>query len=180
MNDEFDEITAIKQENAEITYGIVHGNGTIIFIKAGMDGSCYGYENKYLKIAKNLNEKHGCTVISASNPNGYSDDFESEMKFLKDYAVSHKLENYQVYFMGHSNGASLGIINAYKFQEIKKLLCINGPLMINPHKLFSGIENFNAEKMYLVYGSKDPSFGMLKIFSDFESEKIEIMSALWN
>lgn len=26
-----------------INYGIIKGNSTIIFIKAGQDGSCYGY-----------------------------------------------------------------------------------------------------------------------------------------
>ena len=171
----FDEINVVKQGDTEITYGIIHGNNTIVFIKAGMHGSYYGYENKYLKIAKLLNKKHGCTVITASNPNGYLDDFESEMKSLKAYAYYHKWDNYQIYYMGHSNGASLGMINAYKFPEIKKLVCINGPLIIEPQKLIPGLEGFSGEKMYLVYGSKDPSYEMLKLYSQLESDKIEFV-----
>lgn len=171
----FDEINIVKQGNAEITYGIIHGNNTIVFIKAGMNGTYYGYKNKYLRIAKQLNRKHGCTVITASNPNGYQDDFESEMKSLKTYAYYHKWQDYQVYYMGHSNGASLGMIHAYKYPEIKKLVCINGPLMINPQTLIPGIQNFNGEKMNLIYGSKDPSFGMLKTYSELESDKVEII-----
>ena len=171
----FDEINVVKQSDTEITYGIIHGNNTIVFIKTGLHGSYYGYEKKYLKIAKLLNKKHGCTVITASNPDGYLADFESDMKSLKVYAHYHKWDNYQIYYMGHSNGASLGIINAYKFPEIKKLVCINGPLMINPQKLIPGLETFNGKKMYLVYGSKDPSFEMLKLYSQLESDKIEFV-----
>ena len=75
--------------------------------------------------------------------------------------------------MGHSNGASLGIINAYKYPEIKKLVCINSPLMINPQKLIEGIEQFNGCKMYLIYGDKDPSSNMLELFTKLESDKIK-------
>ena len=32
-----------------IDYGIINGDKTIIFIKAGQDGSMYGYQNKYLE-----------------------------------------------------------------------------------------------------------------------------------
>ena len=89
----FEEINIVKQGNAEITYGIIHGNNIIVFIKAGMNGTCYGYDNKYQRIAKQLNKKHGCTVITASNPNGYQDDFESEMKSLRAYAYYHKWQD---------------------------------------------------------------------------------------
>lgn len=67
----FNEINIVKQRNDEIEYGIIHGNNTIVFIKVGLKGSIYGYKNKYLRIAKKLNKEHGCTVIVASNPNGY-------------------------------------------------------------------------------------------------------------
>ena len=147
----FDERKVLKQSDSDIEYGIIHGNSTIVFIKAGLLGSYRGYKNKYLKIAKRLNRNHGCTVITASNPNGYHDDFDSEMKFLKDYAYQYNLSDYQIYYMGHSNGASLGIIHAYKYPEIKKLVCINGPLNINLLSLTSGIRKFRGEKMNLVY-----------------------------
>ena len=40
----FDDINIVKQGDAEITYGIIHGNNTIVFIKAGMNGTHYGYK----------------------------------------------------------------------------------------------------------------------------------------
>lgn len=60
----------IKQEftnNIELEYGIIHGNENIVFIKAGAGGSFYGYEDKYLKMARLLNSINGCTVVCASN-----------------------------------------------------------------------------------------------------------------
>ena len=118
--------------------------------------------------------KHGCTVITASNPNGYMDDFESEMKSIEAFAYYHNWQNFQVYYMGHSNGACLGMIHGYKYPFIKKMLLINGPLSINPHKIIPGLQQFDGEKINLVYGSKDPSFSLLNKFSELESDKIEI------
>lgn len=171
-NPRFDKSVTISQKGNEIEYGVIDGNNTIIFIKAGMDGNCYGYEDKYIKIGRSLNAKHGCTIISSSNPLGYKTDFAAEMALVHDYAESRSFENYQIYFLGHSNGAALGIINAYRFTEIKKLVCINAPLMMNPQLLIKGIKEFSGEKMKLVYGSRDASFEMLKLYAELESDKI--------
>ncbi len=173
----YDDIKIRKQQGTllELEYGIIHGNKTIVFIKVGLKGSIYGYKDKYPLIAKNLNENHGCTVIVSSNPNGYDDDFEDEMNFVDEYAISKKMDDYIIYYMGHSNGAALGMIHAWKYPKIKKLVCINGPLMIEPHRLIPGIRQFGGEKMYLVYGSKDPSFKMVQMHSALSSEKIEFV-----
>lgn len=165
----------IQKTDNTVEYGIICGNELVVFIKVGLKGSIYGFNDKYVSIAKNLNEKYGCTVIVASNPNGYDDDFEDEMRFVDEYAASKHLEKYIIYYMGHSNGAALGMIHAWKYPRIKRLLCINGPLMINPQKLIPGIRKFNGEKMYLVYGSRDPSFGMVKVYSELQSQKIEFV-----
>ena len=136
----FDKTVTLSQKGKEIEYGIIDGNNTIVFIKAGLEGSCYGYENKYVRIGRMLNEKHGCSIIASSNPLGYENDFVAEMDFVRNYAQIQRFDSYQIYFFGHSNGAALGIINAYQFAEIKKLVCINAPLMINPHLLLRGYQ----------------------------------------
>lgn len=46
---------------------------------------------------------------------------------------------------------------------------INGSLCINPHQIFSGIENFSGDCMTLVYGTNDPSYDMAKLFSEDET-----------
>lgn len=51
------EIHSKFEDIAIIDYGIVEGNNIIVFIKAGQNGSLYGYQNKYIKMAKRLNQK---------------------------------------------------------------------------------------------------------------------------
>lgn len=171
---DFDEVSSMNQGDTHIDYGYVHGNNTIVFIKSGFHGSCYGYHNKYLKIARNLNKKHNCTVITASNPTGMQDDFEGEMQMLKFYARTHGWDDYRVYFMGHSLGATLGIMNAWKYPEIKKLICINAPLNDDPNLIIPPIKRFAGEKMHLVYGDHDPSYNIAKLFKELESERMEM------
>lgn len=171
----YNEFKKIKQEDSAIEYGIIHGSSTIVFIKVGFKGSIYGYDFKYVKSAKQLSKNYGCTVIVASNPNGYDDDFSSEMELVKEYASLHKLEDFQVYYMGHSNGASLGMIHGYKYPFIKKMLLINGPLFRDPDKIFKGIEEFSGEKIIIIYGKKDPTITQAMIMKEMESEKIHFI-----
>lgn len=42
----FDKTVSVSQNGKEIEYGIINGNNTIVFVKTGLEGSCYGYENK--------------------------------------------------------------------------------------------------------------------------------------
>ena len=159
-----------------LTYGTILGNETIVFIKPGLGGSIYGYENKYLRISEKLNETFNCTVIVS--PNEKKVDFDTEMDFIKDYATQNNLGEYQIYYFGHSNGALIGMCEAYKYAEIKRLLLINSPLCMNPHKIIEGIKMFNGEKMIMLFGDKDPSFHFVKQFSELSNGKVifEIIS----
>ena len=49
LENHFDKTVSVSQNGKEIGYGIINGNNTIVFVKTGLEGSCYGYEN----------EKHG-------------------------------------------------------------------------------------------------------------------------
>lgn len=152
------------------TYGIIRGNETIVFIKPGLGGSIYGYENKYFRISEKLNDTFNCTVIVS--PNEKKVDFDTEMEFIKEYVTHNNLADYQIYYFGHSNGALIGMCNAYKYSQIKRLLLINAPLCINPQKTIDGIKMFAGEKMVLVFGDKDSSFHFVKLFSELSNEKV--------
>ena len=95
------------------TYGIIRGNETIVFIKPGLGGSIYGYENKYFRISEKLNDTFNCTVIVS--PNEKKVDFDTEMEFIKEYVTHNNLADYQIYYFGHSNGALIGMCNASKY-----------------------------------------------------------------
>lgn len=161
-----------------IDYGIIPGNENIFFIKVGLNGNIYGYEDKYLKIATRLNTEYGWSVIVASNPSHRSNSIEQGMNLIGEYASQQKsqnqqFQNYKVFYMGFSNGAALGLEYCHLYPQISKALLINGPLIINPHKLVSGIRNFKGNKMHIVYGDKDPSFPEIRFFKELESETVK-------
>lgn len=49
-------------------YGMIKGGPELLFIKTGRSGTIYGYENKYLEIAREVNKKYGCSVAVSANP----------------------------------------------------------------------------------------------------------------
>lgn len=143
---------------AAIEYGAIKGNNTVVFIKVGQDGSIYGYEDKYLKIATNLNNKYGYTVIVASNPFDGTNPLDHDMNVVKNYCKQENIKRYKVYYMGHSNGARIGLYWGYTQPKIKKMLLINSPLMMNLHNIKDGLKQCDDKKIYLVYGKNDPSY----------------------
>ncbi len=148
-------------------YGIIHGGKDVFFIKSGNLGSIYGYQNKYLKMAKRVNYKYGLTVIVAANLADMT--IEDDFQELREY-----LSETNIYFMGVSNGAIQGIQREYGNINIKRMLLINTPLMINLHKTKEGIKNFNG-KLFFVFGSKDPSFNYLPLIQDFRNVSVVIV-----
>lgn len=148
-------------ENAE--YGIINGNNTIVFIKAGAQGSYRGYEDKYLRMAKMLHELNGCSVICASNPTFTSfEDFD--VKMLSNFIDNRRRSDTRLYYIGVSNGAYQGIVNATKHFVFQKILLVNMPLMINSHKIKEGIVKLIDTRVECVFGKKDPSFRYIPFF----------------
>ena len=111
---------------------IIEGNNIIVFIKAGQDGSLYGYQNKYIKMARRLNKKYGCSVICSSNPFDGNNPLDNAMEIIEDYAKI--FDNYKIYYLGYSNGALIGAWFGVKYPKIKRMALVNGPLMYNFHK----------------------------------------------
>lgn len=161
-------------EIAIIDYGIVKGNETIVFIKAGQDGSMYGYQNKYLKIADSINNKYGYTVICSSNPFDGTNPLDNAMKVIDDYCIEEDIKDYKIYYMGHSNGALIGAWFGANYPRIKRMLLVNGPLMYNWHKTKEGILNFSGERIVLVYGSLDQSIQYTGLIEPLLNEKVKL------
>ncbi len=172
---DYDQIIHSQLEDiAVIDYGIVKGNETIVFIKAGQDGSMYGYQNKYLKIADNINKEYGYTVICSSNPFDGTNPLDNAMKVIEDYCEEQEFDDYKIFYMGHSNGALIGAWFGVNYPRIKRMLLVNGPLMYNWHKTKEGIQKFSGEKLVLVYGSLDQSFQYTGLIKPLENEKVKL------
>lgn len=171
--------------SVQIDYGIINGKFNIesshivVYIKAGLTGSIYGYENKYLKMAKNLNEKFGVSVFVASNPEGTGNSIGHGLQIIKNYCKERQVKQFNVYFVGVSNGGVQGLFAFEKNPLINKALLIGAPLNHKPDLIKKALINFNGEKLHLICGDKDPGFGLFKLYSELENEKI-IFTAFLN
>lgn len=171
--------------SVQIDYGIINGKFNIesshivVYIKAGLTGSIYGYENKYLKMAKNLNEKFGVSVFVASNPEETGNSIGHGLQIIRNYCKERQVKQFNVYFVGVSNGGVQGLFAFEKNPLINKALLIGTPLNYNPDLIKKALINFNGEKLHLICGDKDPGFGLFKLYSELENEKI-IFTAFLN
>ncbi len=166
------EIHSKFEDIAIIDYGIVEGNNIIVFIKAGQNGSLYGYQNKYIKMAKRLNQKYGCSVICSSNPFDGNNPLDNAMVIIEDYAK--RFDDYKIYYLGYSNGALIGTWFGVKYPKIKRMALVNGPLMYNLHKTKEGALSFKGESINFIYGEHDQSIGYIELLKSIENDKIKV------
>ena len=170
------DIKLSKQFNdiAVIDYGIVKGNNKIVFTKAGQNGSMYGYENKYLRIARTLNSKYGYTVICSSNPFDGNNPLDTDFSVVEDYCKENGFDDYEIYYFGHSNGARIGITWGYQYPRIKKMVLVNSPIFINFHSLKEGLINISDKKIFLVYGEYDQSINYTELIKPLLNDNIKL------
>ena len=135
-------------------FGIIPGTNRCLFVKTGRGGTIYGYDGKYINLVNDIHAEYGYTVCVSANPIDSSCDLKKEVETL--LSVCPNIE--EIYFTGISNGALVGAQQAWDIRLIKKMLLINGPLMINWPKTKSGIEKAVDKKVMFVYGDKDPSY----------------------
>jgi pimeloyl-ACP methyl ester carboxylesterase len=166
------EIHSKLEDIAIIDYGIVEGNNIIVFIKAGQNGSLYGYQNKYIKMAKRLNKKYGCSVICSSNPFDGNNPLDNAMEVIEDYAK--RFDDFKIYYLGYSNGALIGAWFGIKYPKIKRMALVNGPLMYNLYKTKEGALSFKGESINFIYGEYDQSIGYVELLKSLENDKIKV------
>ena len=155
MSLEFDYISKIEHESDVVEYGCVVGNNKIVYIKAGMGGNYLGYENKYLKIARKLNEKHGCSVLCVSNPTPLP--ISVDQTILDAFIKDNDINNPEMFFFGHSNGCVKGLELGASGITFTRMLLVNMPLMINFHKSIEALSEISQKRVIFVYGEHDPS-----------------------
>ena len=166
------EIHSKFEDIAIIDYGIVEGDNIIVFIKSGQNGSLYGYQNKYIKMARRLNEKYGCSVICSSNPFDGNNPLDNAMEVIEDYAK--RFNDYKIYYLGYSNGALIGAWFGIKYPKIKRMALVNGPLMYNYHKTKEGALSFKGERISFIYGEYDQSIRYIELLESIENNKIKV------
>ena len=160
----FDKIIDYGFDENTVRYGIKYGDDRVVFIKAGLGGGIPGYEGKYLKIAARLNEKYGCTVICASNPQQISDQTVIDKFAIDELSREMEIGSPELYFFGHSNGGIKGLELTRIGLSFKKMMLVNMPLMINMFKTKAMISSIPNTSVSLIYGELDPSIPYIPFF----------------
>ena len=172
---QFDLIKSINNGEYQVDYGFVFGGARqkILLIKAGQGGSIYGYRDKYLKLACEMRDLYGFSVICASTP---SSDIIQMIQFAEVVKSEFEInELIQIYFMGISIGASIGCLGQPLFPEISRFLLVNPPLMINTPLICRSAKAFDGDMMTFVFGSFDPSAHLAGLLKLHERENMHVV-----
>ena len=140
-----------------VPFGYIKGSADVLIIKAGKGGDYHGYDNKYLRIATLLNQKHGYTVICISNPVDVN-DVAYDLEIISCVKTQLGIDEAKLCFMGASDGAVKGLLLLSSGIEIREMLLINMPLMVNFYKTVARLSSSPKTSITLVIGESDPSF----------------------
>ena len=143
-----------------LTYGILEGKDTLVFIKSGRGSDHRGYEDKYVRMAYRIHEATGCTVICSPNPMDTESHGEDEA-VIRDYARGAGWDSFDLRLFGGSNGAYQNLLLGARMPETTRVLCVNMPLMINYHRVTGALEALSHAAKIFVYGTRDPSLSYL-------------------
>lgn len=145
---------------------IVKGSTTMLYIKGGSGSTYYGYNNKYLDIARTINEKYGLTVAVSLNKLFSKLDLKDELQSVFKAMNTH----YQVLFAGVSSGAVAAIEQAPEIYDLQRFLLINPPFTISLPKIKRSLEAKKDATFNFVFGSNDPTYRFLPLLDNVKSQ----------
>jgi alpha/beta superfamily hydrolase len=173
----YDKVTSRPVRTEEINYGILYGNEKIVFIKVGADGSIRGYQDKYLKMAHRIHKSLGATVICASNP-----EVEYDVQAVADKAMISKVAadcgftDYEVYFVGTSDGGYQNLLLAKEIPQTVKILGIN-PSLSSVQDFVEKVQALPHVQKIMVYGTRDDVYDeCVPALQGLECENLEILT----
>ena len=172
----YDKRTTKTVSGEKISYGIVYGNEKIVFIKTGADGNILGYQNKYPKMAHRVHQRLGATVICASNPDAeYAAQEVADKAMIAKVAADSGFADYDIYFVGTSDGGYQNLRLARQMLQARKILGINTSL-IDADDLAAHLKKRSYVEKVLVYGTKDEAFHCIPILQAAGCENLEIIT----
>ena len=172
----YDKTTSKTVAGEKIHYGILYGNEKIVFIKVGADGSIRGYQDKYLKMAHRAHARLGATVICASNPDvAYDAQVVADKSMISQVVADCGFADYEVYFVGTSDGGYQNILLCQQVPQARKLLGINASLN-TVEDLVVQLQKLPYVEKILVYGTWDDDFACVPILQAIACENLEIIT----
>ena len=153
-------------DGEKIEYRILWGNEKIVFIKSGVpddieedgDEEKHEYVDKYLIMAHRVHELIGATVICASNCDlcGKT-QLKIDKYLIKKVITDRGLKNYELYFVGTSDGGEHSLKLSQQFPEAVKFLGLNSSWSVMGDFL-KLIKSLPQVKKIFVYGADDVDF----------------------
>ena len=145
-------------------YNVVYGSNNVVLIKVGLNGDIRGYNDKYVHMTNLIHEKTNNTVIVASNPDIGGNKLQTDIETTRRLVPGCE----RIIYVGVSNGAVMGMQYAYLYPEIKEMILINGPLIMDWHKIKQGLYEFCGERITYIYGNKDKSYKYTELLEHIE------------
>ena len=136
----------------------------VLLTVPGVDGSVDGFEDKYLKIAENIQEKYGAATVRMANPFITSYHWESNIRQSLNYILENTEEitghkDIEIRIMAHSAGAAVVAQIAWEYPEITRMLLVNPATKLGIDKIKYGLSEFSGDRITVLFGSEDPSVG---------------------
>ena len=164
----YDKILGATVDGEKIRYGILWGNEKIVFIKSGVPRDTEDDEDnkktedkfvdKYLIMAHRIRDRIGATVICASNGDANPrEQLRADKLLIKKAIAERDFENYEMYFVGNSDGGEHSLKLAQQFPETVIFLGINSSWS-NMETFLERIQSIPHTKKIFVYGEKDSDF----------------------
>ena len=142
-------------EGETIEYAILPGNERIVFIKSGAGGTAHGYRNAYVRMAQNIHDALGATVVCASNPD--VPHLLTDEQEIRQIADESGFVDFDLSFIGVSDGAYHNLSLARRFHETAKMIGINTSY-IDISDLQTKLSELPNVCKVLIYGTKDDDF----------------------
>lgn len=164
----------------DISTAFTRGRNALVVIKTGSGGTVEGYKGKYKALAEKIHTDTGFAVLVADNPAQAEKEanFDVTMtatEFSMDVTDTDDGSELPVYYIGFSSAAAMGAMYGYKYPYISRMLLINPPLMINWHKIKTGLEKYSGEKAEVLIGSLDPSYKYLGLLEFLVSNNLTVL-----
>ena len=154
----YDRIISKTIDSEKIKYGILFGNEKIVFIKVGAGRNIRGHQDKYLIMAHRVRERIGATVICASNCDlDGKTQIKIDKALIKKVITDRGLDNYELYFVGTSDGGEHGLRLSEQFPETVRFLGLNSSWS-NIDDFIERIRSLSHVKKTFVYGAMDDDF----------------------
>ena len=167
---DFDQIISTSVSGNPIQIGCIRGAHKVLFIKTGQGGSIRGYEDKYIRLAYAIRQKYGYAVLVSATVSDKEAVFQKEMQIVDDF-----FENvpYEIYYLGVSKGGLIGCWYGAQYPQIKRMMVLNAPLMINFYnRTVPAIQKFAPHSLTMIYGSLDPSYRYLSFAEKYAQVKV--------